>query len=101
MKIKSFRKHGNKGEYKGENAPTPENQRCSIVKSFQNARKQPAIITITGCFLAGALGLEPRAYGFGGLTAGFIFLRAATAFFVFSDLTQILTQLLKSGYIQI
>ena len=31
----------------------------------KNARKQPVIITITGCFLAGALGLEPRAYGFG------------------------------------
>ena len=36
---------------------TPENA--------QTTRKHSAIITITECFLAGALGLEPRAYGFG------------------------------------
>ena len=34
-------------------------------KTAHKTRKHSAISTITECFLAGALGLEPRAYGFG------------------------------------
>ena len=42
--------------------PTPN---FSPSKTAHKTRKHSVTLTITECFLAGALGLEPRAYGFG------------------------------------
>ena len=54
-----------KGKQKGKSPPANENSNADRLKNGCKCRKQSVIITITDCFLAGALGLEPRAYGFG------------------------------------
>ena len=55
----------NKGKNKGKTfIEFPFSKQISS-NSSENKRKQSVIVRFTDCFLAGALGLEPRAYGFG------------------------------------
>ena len=54
-----------KGKHKGKLTDSNLFSKKVNLKSSYKSRKQSVIKTITDCFLAGALGLEPRAYGFG------------------------------------
>ena len=80
------------GKRKGKPIPTPLFPNKPTSKSPQNARKHSVTITITECFLAGALGLEPRAYGFGGIPSRLIFHCTATTFLFYCTGDTNLTQ---------
>ena len=55
----------NKGKNKGKLVSLCPLSKYFAPKSSENKRKQSVIVRFTDCFLAGAQGLEPWAYGFG------------------------------------